>query len=183
MEFFLLDTHKTTFWMENLTQRWTQSGPFFPKLGHFFRFSRRAGKASLLSLSCALVSVAEYVSISLNMSKYLWKCLNKLLWLSKGSEYAWLSYVFDRVLKMPRVPNMQGLFQKEKTSGDRTLCQKVLFSKKLFFLKLNQKRQKQLPIRGDSTSTCPSGLSKCSFVRQRCPFIAVKSLFPTAILI
>ena len=91
--------------------------------------------------------------------------------------------IFKKGREMPRVPNMQGLFQKEKTSGDRTLCQKVLFSKKLFFLKLNQKRQKQLPIRGDSTSTCPSGLSKCSFVRQRCPFIAVKSLFPTAILI
>ena len=35
LEFFLLDTLKTTFWMEILTQRWTLSGPFFPKSGYF----------------------------------------------------------------------------------------------------------------------------------------------------
>ena len=36
--FFLLDTLKTTFQMENLTQTWTQSGLFFQKSGYFFRF-------------------------------------------------------------------------------------------------------------------------------------------------
>ena len=39
LEFFLLDTLKTTFWMANLTKRWTQSGNFFPKLEHSFWFS------------------------------------------------------------------------------------------------------------------------------------------------
>ena len=29
LEVFLLDTNKTTFWMEIVTPRWTQSGPFF----------------------------------------------------------------------------------------------------------------------------------------------------------
>ena len=38
---FFLDTLKTTFWMENWTKRWIQSGPFFPKSGHFFRFSKK----------------------------------------------------------------------------------------------------------------------------------------------
>ena len=57
--------------MENLTQRWTQSGPFFPKSGHFFRFSKRAGEASPLPPSCAPVIVAEYALISLNMPKCL----------------------------------------------------------------------------------------------------------------
>ena len=28
--------------------------------------------------------------------------------------------------------------------------------------------KKEFPIRVDSTSTCPSGLSKCPFVKQRC---------------
>ena len=28
--------------MKNLTQRWTQSGPFLPNLGHFFRFSKKS---------------------------------------------------------------------------------------------------------------------------------------------
>ena len=38
---FLLDTLKTTFWMEDSTQGWTQVGPFTPKSGHFFRFSKK----------------------------------------------------------------------------------------------------------------------------------------------
>ena len=56
--------------MENLTKRWTKSWHFFSKSGHFLRASKRAGEASPLPLSCAPVSVAEYASISLNMTKY-----------------------------------------------------------------------------------------------------------------
>ena len=56
--------------MENLTKRWTKSWHFFSKSGHFLRASKRAGEASPLPLSCAPVSVAEYTSISLNMTKY-----------------------------------------------------------------------------------------------------------------
>ena len=41
MEFFLLDTLKTTFWIEYLTQRWTLSGSFSEKSQHFFRFSKK----------------------------------------------------------------------------------------------------------------------------------------------
>ena len=84
LDFFLLDALKTIFWMENLTQRWTKSGPFFPKSGLVFWFSKRAGGGvSLLLLSCAQIGVAEYASISLNMPKYPWKCLNKLFWLCR----------------------------------------------------------------------------------------------------
>ena len=39
-KYFLLHTLKTTFWMENLTQRWAQSGSFSPKSGHFFDFQK-----------------------------------------------------------------------------------------------------------------------------------------------
>ena len=60
--------------------------------------------------SCAPVSVAEYTSISLSMPKYPWKCLNRLLWLCQGSEYAWSSFMFDRLLKMPRVLNKPGFW-------------------------------------------------------------------------
>ena len=49
--------------------------------------------------------MAEYASVSLNMSKYPWKCLNKLFWQWQGSEYAWSSYMFNRFLKMPCVLN------------------------------------------------------------------------------
>ena len=95
--------------MENVTQRWTQSGPFYPNWGHFFRFSKKTGEASSLPFSCVPVSVAEYASISLNMPKYHWKCLNKLF-LYQGSEYSWSSDKFDRLLKMPRVLNKPGLW-------------------------------------------------------------------------
>ena len=37
--------------------------------------------------SCAPVSVAEIASISLNIPKYPWKCLNKLFGLSQDPEY------------------------------------------------------------------------------------------------
>ena len=86
--------------MENLTQWWTQSRRFFPKSGHFFWFSKRAGETSLLLPSCAPVSVAEYA----------WKCLNNLFRLCQGTEYTWSSYKFDLLLKMPPVLNKTGFW-------------------------------------------------------------------------
>ena len=91
-----------------LTQRWTQSTLFFPKSGHFFWFPKKTRVASPLLSSSGPVSVAEYASISLDMTKYYWKCLTKLFWLCQGSEFAWSSYMFDRLLKMPRVLNKPG---------------------------------------------------------------------------
>ena len=45
LEFFLLHTTKTTSWIENLTQRWTQSGPFFPKTSKpFSTFKKEHGR-------------------------------------------------------------------------------------------------------------------------------------------
>ena len=41
LEIFLLDTLKTIFWTENLTQGWTKSGPFFPKSGHSFSIFKK----------------------------------------------------------------------------------------------------------------------------------------------
>ena len=96
--------------MENLNKWWTQSGPLFPKSRHLFRFSKRTGEASSLIPNCAPVGVAEYTSISLNMLKYHSKCLNKLFWLCQGSEYAWLSYMLDRLLKMPPILNKPGFW-------------------------------------------------------------------------
>ena len=91
--------------MENITQIWTQSRPFFPKSGRFFQFSKKVWEASPLPPSGAPVSVAIYTSISLNMSKYPWKCLNKLFWLCYGSRYVWSSYMFENSwmsLNMPK---------------------------------------------------------------------------------
>ena len=79
LELFLLDILNTTFLMENLIQWWTQSRRFIPNSGYSFRFSKRTREGSPLLPNCVPVSVVEYASISLNMPKYRWKCLNKLL--------------------------------------------------------------------------------------------------------
>ena len=70
--FFSYIKLKLHFWMENLTQRWTQSGPFFfPKSEHLFRFSKK-GRGSLpLQPYCMSLNVGEYASISLNISNIL----------------------------------------------------------------------------------------------------------------
>ena len=49
LESFHLETPKSTFFMENLTQRWTLSGPFYQNQGNFFNFQKRAGEACPLS--------------------------------------------------------------------------------------------------------------------------------------
>ena len=48
------------------------------------------------------VSVAKYASTFLNIPQHLWKCLNKMFWFCQGSKHAWLSYMFDKLLKMPQ---------------------------------------------------------------------------------
>ena len=83
---------------------------FFPKTRTLSWFSNK-GRGNLpLSSSWMPVNVVEYASISLNIHKCPWKCLNKLFWLSQDSEYAWSSYMFDRLLKMAQVLNVPGLY-------------------------------------------------------------------------
>ena len=74
-EIVLLEALEITLWMENLTQRLTQSGSFFQKSCPFLQFLKRAGEVSPQlpipsSSICTPVKMAEYASISLNMSKY-----------------------------------------------------------------------------------------------------------------
>ena len=61
---------------------------FLSKIRTLFWFSKKGRETSPLPSTCVLVSVAEFVSISMNMPKYPWKCLNKLFWIYHGSEYA-----------------------------------------------------------------------------------------------
>ena len=50
LEFLLLDTLKITFWMENLTLRWTLIGPFFfQNQDTFSDFQKKEGEASPIS--------------------------------------------------------------------------------------------------------------------------------------
>ena len=46
LELLLLDSLKSTFWMEDSTQGWTMT-VYFPKSRHFFRFSKKAGEACI----------------------------------------------------------------------------------------------------------------------------------------
>ena len=54
--------------------------------------------------------VAEFASISQNIAKHTWNCLNKLVWLCQGSKYAWSSYMFDRILDISHVLNTPWLW-------------------------------------------------------------------------
>ena len=49
--FFGLYIFQSAFLMENLFQRWTQSGQFFPKSWQFFRFSKK-GREGLPQIDC-----------------------------------------------------------------------------------------------------------------------------------
>ena len=70
LEFFFLHTLKTIFCMEKLTQRWSQSGPFYSEIRTLFSISKM-GRGGLPSPPLvAHLSVVEHVLISLNMPKY-----------------------------------------------------------------------------------------------------------------
>ena len=97
--------------MENFTQWSKQSGLFSPKSGHFYSIFKKDRGSLSSSPSCAPVSSAEYASISLNIPKHSWKCLNKLFWIYQGYNYDWSSYMFDRLWKMPGVLNNPGFWK------------------------------------------------------------------------
>ena len=58
LEFFFLGTVKTIFRMKNSTQIWTQSRPFFAKLGHFLRFLKKGRGRPLPFVSPPLPSAS-----------------------------------------------------------------------------------------------------------------------------
>ena len=109
LEFFYLETLKTTFWMKKLTLDLHNQGLSLQNQDTFIDF--QMGQGHLPSRpSCTPTSVAEYASISLNRPKYPWKCLNELFWLCQGFEHTWSSYILDRILKTLRVLNKQGVW-------------------------------------------------------------------------
>ena len=81
---------------------------FLSKIRTVFWFSKRAGEAFHLLLSCAPVSMAEYASISLNMPKYPWKSLNKLFWLPGLGICMIISPLYMQRLR--RFPNMSDYY-------------------------------------------------------------------------
>ena len=113
LENFPLDNLKTTFWIENSTQRWTQSRPFLPKSGHFFPFSKRVDEASSLLL-VVHVSVTEY-----EFPEYLWISLKMLehtvltmpwLWICMIILHVQQDFEDDSGSKYARILNMAELY-------------------------------------------------------------------------
>ena len=110
----LSPTLKITFWMENLTLRWIQPGLFFRNQGTFFDFQKQARKASPTPV------LDVHLWMWLDMHQYPWIFLNILenawvnCWLCQGSEHVCSSYMFNKLLKMPRdlvwVMNMAWLY-------------------------------------------------------------------------
>ena len=84
---------------------------FFSKIITLFSIFKKGRGGLCSSPNCTSVNVDEYASVSLNIPKYPWKkYLNWLLWLCQGYEYAWSSYVFNRLLKMSQVINVPGFW-------------------------------------------------------------------------
>ena len=75
LELFLLDTLKTTFSMKNLTQEWTQLGPFFTKSGLFFYFQirQRVLPSPFPTPSCAPVFIGQHTNHCIQKIKFLQK--------------------------------------------------------------------------------------------------------------
>ena len=93
VELFLLDTLKLYFeW-----RIWN-----FQNQNTFFNFQNRQWKSPLSPLVAPLW-------VWRNMYQYPWKCLNKPFRICQGSEYAWSSDMFDRLLKKSWVLNMPWL--------------------------------------------------------------------------
>ena len=97
LEPFFLDTLKTTFWMENVNPKWTQSEPIFPKSGHLFWISKRSPLPPMLF-------ARQWVW--LNMHHYPWICLNILenAWMN-CCDYAW-ALARLCIWGLRRVPNV-----------------------------------------------------------------------------
>ena len=104
-ELFLLGALKTTFWMEDITQEWTQLGSFFPKSRHFFRFSRkRRGGIRPPRPSCALVKTNLIQFVIFNPRKVPWSWIalyqNSFL-ISPGCYISWLNATLDDLQTRP----------------------------------------------------------------------------------
>ena len=95
LELFLLDILKTTFWMETLIQRWTQSRLFSLKSRHLFRFSKGSILPPLYLRACEY----GWICISLNILKHPWKCSRA----TQSFENVWLwLHMPQYCLNMPR---------------------------------------------------------------------------------
>ena len=94
---FLLDTLKLYF-EQKFNPKMDTVRAFLSKIRTLFWFSKRTGEAShfpLVAHQCPWICLI-----------YPWKCLNKLFYASALNMLDHLSYIFDRLLKMPRVLNM-----------------------------------------------------------------------------
>ena len=93
------------------------------------------------------------------------------------------SYLFKKDIEANSLTIHFNNFTKEKWPGIRRCLKKCLFPEKLFFLKLNQKCQKQLLIRGIWPIPAHLGHPNALFLNKGALFLKRKALFPRTILI
>ena len=98
-------------WVLNLPGFWIWDGFIWKGCTKFWICLNMAQYASIMS-EYALMSLImpENGWILLDVTKYAWKCLNKLFWLCQGSQYTLSSQIFDRALYMPQALNMPGFW-------------------------------------------------------------------------
>ena len=83
-EFFLLDTLKTTFWIEKLFQKWTYLGRFFPKPEHFCQFSKKRSEELILLFCIEAIYIPIAAKRSTSNSKMKEQNLKCIFNFSRG---------------------------------------------------------------------------------------------------
>ena len=109
--FYMFDRLLMMLWVLNLPGFWIWDGFIWKGCTKFWICLNMAQYASIMS-EYALMSLImpENGWILLDVTKYAWKCLNKLFWLCQGSQYTLSSQIFDRALYMPQALNMPGFW-------------------------------------------------------------------------
>ena len=109
--FYMFDRLLMMLWVLNLPGFWIWDGFIWKGYTKFWICLNMAQYASIMS-EYALMSLImpENGWILLDVTKYAWKCLNKLFWLCQGSQYTLSSQIFDRALYMPQALNMPGFW-------------------------------------------------------------------------
>ena len=109
--FYMFDRLLMMLWVLNLRGFWIWDGFIWKGCTKFWICLNMAQYASIMS-EYALMSLImpENGWILLDVTKYAWKCLNKLFWLCQGSQYTLSSQIFDRALYMPQALNMPGFW-------------------------------------------------------------------------
>ena len=94
--FYMFDRLLMMLWVLNLPGFWIWDGFIWKGCTKFWICLNMAQYASIMSeYALMFLIMPENGWMLLDVTKYAWKCLNKLFWLCQGSQYTLSSQIFD----------------------------------------------------------------------------------------